>query len=156
MKNIFKVIIPIVLVAILTIIICSIFIKPKTLNFNTTNEYMYIQNNRETIEEVTIRYEAQLGKSCYKIDINNAYDILENISIKKDGGWCSGPNLYLEFHFKNGKYEEIHFDCGNLNYNGTTYKLKDEVSLVIQEEYIPDEITPGMIVVSKEDEIECK
>ena len=156
MKNILKVAIPISLVAILTLILCSIFIKPKVFNFKTTSEYMYIQNNRKNIEEVTIRYEAQLGKSCYKIDTNKAYDILSNISIKKEGGWCSSPNIYLEFHFKNGRQEEIHFDCENLIYNGIGYKLKNEVSLVIKGEYMPDKITKGMIVVSKEDEIDCK
>lgn len=156
MKNIFKVVIPIILVAVTTLVLCSMSIKPKVFIFKATNEYMYIQNNRKNIKEVTIRYEAQLGKSCYKIDTNKAYDILTNVSIQKDGSWCSGPNLYLEFHFENGRDEKIYFDCGNLIYNGISYKLKDEVSLVIKEEYMPNEITKGMIVVSKADEIECK
>ena len=36
------------------------------------------------------------------------------------------------------------------------YELNDEFSLVIKGEYMPDKIRKGMIVVSKEDEIECK
>ena len=40
MKNILKVAIPISLVAILTLILCSIFIKPKVFNFKSLGTFI--------------------------------------------------------------------------------------------------------------------
>ena len=47
MKNSLKVVIYIVLVIIITVVLCSIFIKPKVLNLKVTEEYQYIENNKK-------------------------------------------------------------------------------------------------------------
>lgn len=59
MKNSLKVVIYIILVIIITVLLCSIFIKPKVLNLKVTEEYQYIENNKKNIEEVIIRNDAQ-------------------------------------------------------------------------------------------------
>ena len=156
MKYTSKTIIYVILVMTITLILCMIFIKPKILKFKTTREYVYIQKNRKDIEEVIIRYSAQLGESCYKLDTKKAYDILNDISVKKEGSWCSGPDIYLEFYFKNRANKKIHFVCENLFYDGVSYELKDKVILINKDEYIPDKITKGMITVEDKDKVDCK
>ena len=126
------------------------------LNLKATKEYEYIQNNKKNIEEVIIRNEAQLGTSCYKLDINKAYEILSNIEIKKEAGGCYSNNKYLEFYFKDGISKKIKFECENLIYDGKRYELDDKVVLFNKDEYMPDKITKGMIIVSNEEKIECK
>jgi len=157
MKNSLKVVIYIILVIIITVVLCSIFIKPKVLNLKVTEEYQYIENNKKNIEEVIIRNDAQLGISCYKIDTNKAYEILNNIKIKKETKmWCSSGKMYLEFYINDGTMKSFSFDCESLVYDNTHYELKEDVILVNKDEYIPDKTTKGMIIVSNEDKIDCK
>ena len=157
MKYSLKATIYIILIIIITLICCILFIKPRIFNFRLTKEYEYIQNNRKYIEKIIIRTKAQLGESCYKLDVKKGYDILDNIDIKKETKfWCSDSDKYLEFYFKDGTYKGIHFQCENLVYDGINYELKDKVILVDKDVYIPDKITKGMIIVSDEDKIDCK
>ena len=157
MKDILKILIPIIIVAVITFVLCIIFIKPKVLSIKATKEYEYIQNNKKNIEKVIIRNDAQLGISCYELEINKAYEILNNMEIKKESKiWCSGGKKYLEFYFKDGIKKEFYFDCESLVYDNVYYELEEEILLVNKDEYMPDKITKGMIVVSNEDEIECK
>lgn len=157
MKNILKVIIYIILVMFITFILCVIFMKPKVFNLKTTEEYEYIQNNKKNIEEIIIKNEAQLGTSCYKLNTNEAYEFLNNIEIKKETKkWCSGGKMYLNFNFNDGITKEFYFDCESLVYDNIYYDLKDGVILLNKDEYMPDKITKGMIIVSNEDRIECK
>ena len=155
-KNL-KFIIYIILVIIISFILCFVFIKPEVLNLKTTKEYEYIQNNKKNIEEVIIRNEAQLGTSCYKLDKNKAYEILSNIKIKKETKmWCSSGNMYLEFYFNEETKKGFYFECESLVYDNTHYELKEEVMLINKDEYMPEKITSGMIIVSNEDKVECK
>ena len=39
--------------------------------------------------------------------------------------------------------------------NNTYYELKEEVILVNKDEYMPDKITKGMIIVSNKDRVDC-
>lgn len=154
-KNL-KMIIYIFLVMFITFVLCMIFIKPKVLNLKWTKEYEYIQNNKKNIEEVIIRNKAQLRTSYYKLDINKVYEILNNIEIKKETGFCSRSNVYLEFYFKDKINKTITFECENLCYDGKRYELKDQVTLYNKDESIPDKITESMIIVSNEDKTDCK
>ena len=156
MKSNLKIIIYISVVMIITLILCIVFIKPKVLNLKVTKEYEYIQNNKKDIEEIIIRNVGQLGESCYKLDVKKAYAILENISIKKETGFCSTPNVYLEFYFKDKTHQIIRFECENLFYDGKRYELEDKIELYNKDEYVPNKITKGMIIVSNKDKIECK
>ena len=157
MKTSLKFITYIILVIVITLILCSIFIKPKTLNFKITNEFQNVQKNRKNIEEIIVRSETLLGRFCYKLDIDKGYEILNNIYIKKQAKMmCTDSDKYLEVYFKDGTNEEFLFECENLVYNGIRYELKDKIMLFNKDEYIPDKITKGMIIVSNEDRIECK
>ena len=157
MKNILKVLIYIILVIIITFVLCSIFLKPKVLNLKVTEEYKYIQNNKKNIKEIIIRNEAQLGTTCYRLDINKAYEFLNNIEIKKETTkWCSGGIMQLKFNFNDEITKDFYFECENLIYDNIHYELKDDVILFNKDEYIPDKITKGMIIVSNKDKIECK
>lgn len=157
MKVSLKVITYIILITIITLILCSIFIKPKTLNFKITNEFQKVQKNRKNIEKIIVRSETLIGKFCYRLDIEKAYDILSNISIKKESKMiCTDSDKYLEVYFKDGTNEEFFFECENFVYNGIRYELKDKIALFNKDEYIPEKITKGMIIVSNEDKIECE
>jgi len=157
MKFSLKIFVYITIVIFITLILCIVFIKPKVLNLKATEEYEYIQNNKKNIDEVIIRNEAQLGISCYKLDTNKAYEILNNINIKKEAEmWCSGGNIHLEFYFNDGTKKGFYFECESLVYDNTHYELKEDVILVNKDEYMPDKTTNTMIVVSNKDEVECK
>ena len=156
MKDGLKIVIYIILVMLITFILCCIFIKPKVLNIKEIEEYKYIQKNKINIKEVIIRNETQLGIGCYKLDTNKAYEILSNIEIKKETGGCYSNNKYLEFYFNDGISKKIKFECENLIYDGKKYELEDKVVLFNKDEYMPEEITKGMIIVSNEDKVECR
>ena len=157
MKVSLNVITYIILVTIITLILCSIFIKPKTLNFKITNEFQNVQKNKKNIEEIIVRSETLMGKFCYKLDINEAYDILNNIYIKGEAEMmCTDSDKYLEVYFKDGTNEEFFFECENLVYNGIRYELKDKIRLFNKDEYVPNKITKGMIIISNEDRVDCK
>ena len=51
MKDILKIVIPIIIVAVITFVLCIIFIKPKVLSIKATKEYEYIQNNKKNNEK---------------------------------------------------------------------------------------------------------
>ena len=156
MKQVLRTIIYVILVMVITLILCKIFIKPKVFSFKTTKEYEYIQNNKKDIDKVIVRHKTQLGESCYNLDIKKAYNILNNISIKNVAGGCYSDTKYLEFYFKNGTSKKIEFQCENLFYDGVSYELKDKIILFNKDEYMPDKITNGMIIVEDKDRIECK
>jgi len=157
MKISLKVIIYIILVIVITLILCTIFIKPKTLNFKLTNEFQNVKKNRNNIEKIIIGTDTQLGKFCYKLDVDEGYDILDNISIKGESEMlCTDSDKYLEVYFEDSTDEVFYFECGNLIYYGIRYELKDKVTLFNIDEYKPDKITKGMIIVSNEDRVECK
>ena len=155
--NSLKVLVYIILLIIFTLICCIFFIKPKVFDFKVTQEYEYIQNNKMDIDEIIIRLNSQLGEYCYRLDVESGYDILNNIEIKKEAElWCSDSSKYLEFYFNDGTYKEIYFECVNLLYNNVYYELEDEIILVNKDDYMPDKITKGMIIVSNENKIDCK
>lgn len=157
MKDILKIVIPIIIVAVITFILCIIFIKPKVLSIKSTKEYQYIQNNKKNIEKVIIRNEAQLGISCYELEINKAYEILNNMEIKRESNkWCSGGETHLQFYFNEGTKKEFYFDCESLVYDNISYELEEEIILINKDEYMPDKITKGMIIVSNKDKVVCE
>lgn len=157
MKQRLKYIFYIIIVIIITFILCIVFIKPRVLNLKTTEEYEYIQNNKKNIKEIIIRNETQLGTTCYQLDINKAYEILNNIEITKETTkWCSGGIMQLKFNFNDEITKDFYFECENLIYDNIHYELKDDVILFNKDVYIPDKITKGMIIVSNKDKIECK
>ena len=157
MKNILKIVIPIIIVAVITFILCIIFIKPKVLSIKATKEYEYIQNNKKNIEKVIIRNEAQLGISCYELEINKAYENLNNMEIKRESKkWCSGGEKYLQFYFNEGTNKEFYFDCESLVYDNISYELEEEIILINKDEYMPDKITKGMIILSNKDKVVCE
>ena len=156
MKYSIKVIIQISIIIVITLICCMLFVKPKLFNFKAMKEYAYIQNNRKEIEKIIIRTDTQLGEFCYNLDVDMGYKILNNIDIKKESElWCSDSREYLEFYFKDGTYKKFNFECENLVYDGVSYELNDKVILVNKDDYMPDKITKGMIVVSNMDIIDC-
>jgi len=157
MKTILKVIISIFLIIIITLVCCLIFIKPNTLNFQETQEFIYIEKNKNNINEIIIKTDTLLGEHCYKIDINKGYDILNNTIIKKESKYrCMDSDMYLEIYFNDGTNRKILYECENLVYNNTRYELKDTIFLVNKDEYIPDKITKNTIIISNKDKITCK
>ena len=157
MKFSLKIFVYITIVIFITLILCIVFIKPKILDLKVTEEYEYIQNNKKNIVEVIIRNEAQLGTSCYKLDTNKVYEILNNIEIKKETKtWCSGGSMRLEFNFNDGTKKNFYFECESLVYDNIHYELKEEVILVNKDEYISGKKTNAMIIVSNNDEVECR
>ena len=155
-KNIFKAIVSLILVILITLICCILFLKPK-LNFHETNEFIYIENNKDNIKEFIIKINTLLGEYCYKIDIDKGYDILNNIIIKKESNTrCMDSDMYFEIYFNNGISKTIFFECENLVYDNIRYELKENILLVNKDEYIPDKITKNTIIISNEDKITCK
>ena len=157
MKDILKIVIPIIIVAVFTFALCIIFIKTKVLSIKETKEYEYIQNNKKNIEKTIIKNEGQLGTKCYELKINKAYEILNNMEIKKESNKrCFSGKMHLQFYSNEGTKKEFYFDCESLVYDNISYELKEEIILINKDEYIPDKITKGMIIVSNKDRVECK
>ena len=64
--------------------------------------------------------------------------------------------MYMEFYFKNDSKRVLSFECGNLLYKGERYELKNKIVLYNSDEYLPDEIDEGMIIISNKDMVQCK
>ena len=157
MKYTAKIIIYIILIIIVTLIICTFFIKPNPLKFKETNEFKNIEYNKDNIKEINIRTETLIGRYCYKIDIEKGYKLLNNISIKnKTNMICTDSDMYIEVYFNNNTKNTFKFECGNLVYNQDRYKLKNKIKLYNKDEYLPNEITEDMIIISNVDKVECK
>lgn len=157
MKDILKVIVYIIVIIIITLICLKIFIKPNILNFKETKEFKYIERNKDNISDFIVKTDTLLGEHCYKIDINKGYEFLNNIIIKSESKYtCTDSDYYLEVYFKNGTNKKILFECDNLVYDGIRYQLKDKLYLVNKDEYIPDKIIKGTIIISNDDKVECK
>lgn len=156
MKSVIKIIMSLLLIILITIICCIVFI-PNVPNFKEMSEYKYIDNNKENIYEVIARTVTLLGEHCYKIDKDIGIEILNGISFKKKTNMtCTDSDMYLEFYFKNNEKRVLSFECGNMHYKDEKYILKNEVILYNEDQYVFDDITDGMIVVSEEDKIECR
>ena len=156
MKKSLKFIIFLILVIFVTIACCFIFI-PDVPKFKESSEYKYLINNKNNVESVVVRTVTLLGERCYKIDNEKGYDILNDISFKKKTNMtCTDSDMYMEFYFKNDNKRILSFECGNLIYRDEKYKLKNEVILYNEDEFVPDKIKNGMIVISNDNLIECK
>lgn len=156
MKNSLKVIIFLVFVIFVSITCCFIFI-PDVPKFKESSEYKYLIYNENNLESVVVRTVTLLGERCYKIDKEKGYDILNGISFKKKTNMtCTDSDMYMEFNFKNENKCILSFECGNLIYRDEKYKLKNEVILYNEDEFVPGKIKSGMIVISDDDMIECK
>lgn len=156
MKDSLKVIIPIILVMVITLICCKTFIKPNVPKFQETSDFRYIENNKDNIEMFIVKTNTLLGEHCYKIDIDKGYNVLKNISIKKEIQMTTfDSNMYLEIYFNNGKLKSFYFEGDNLVYNGKKYELNNNVILFNKDNYVPDKTTKTMIIISSKDEIEC-
>lgn len=156
MKKSLKFILFLVLVIFVTIACCFIFI-PDVPNFKESSEYKYLINNKNNVESVVVRTVTLLGERCYNIDNEKGYDILNDISFKKKINMtCTDSDMYMEFYFKNDNKRILSFECGNLIYRDEKYKLNNEVILYNEDEFVPDKIKNGMIVISNDDLIECK
>ena len=65
-------------------------------------------------------------------------------------------NISVTYKLSRKVKKSFYFDCESLVYDNIHYDLKDDVILLNKDEYMPDKITKGMIIVSNEDRIECK
>lgn len=156
MKSILKVVFLLTIVIVITVIGCFIFI-PDVPKFKETSEFKYIDNKKDDVEEVIIRTVTLLGERCYKIESDKGYAVLNIISFKKKVNMtCTDSVMYLEFYFENGEHRELYFECGNLIYKDEKYELKEEIILYNEDEFVPDEITDSMIIVSNANRVECK
>ena len=114
-----KKIIFIFLVMIATLILCFLFIKPKTLNFQNTEEFIYVENHIDDIDKFVIKSVTLLGEHCYLIDISKGYEILKNIDIKKETNMTiTDSDRYFEIYFNSGKNLNFKFEGENLEYKG--------------------------------------
>ena len=157
MKNIFKVIILIVFVIVITFLGCILFINKNIPNFKETSLYNYINFNYENIDKVVVKTVTLLGENCYKIDNDKGYDVLNSISIKKKSNMsCTDSDFYLEFYFKNGEHRQLYFECENFVYNDVRYLLKDDVVVYREDQLEFDEIKDNIIVISDDYKIKCE
>ena len=156
MKDIFKVICLMIFIILITVICCFMFI-PNVSNFNETGLYKYIENNKDNVDQVIVRTVTLLGENCYKINTLDGYNILNNISFKKKTNMtCTDSDMYIEFYFKNNEKRILSFECGNMHYRDEKYDLENEVILYNRDQYVPDKINNGMIIVSDSNKVECR
>ena len=156
MKDIFNVICLIFLIILITVICCFMFI-PNVSNFNETGLYKYIENNKDNVDQVIVRTVTLLGENCYKINTLDGYNILYNISFKKKTNMtCTDSDMYIEFYFKNNEKRILSFECGNMHYRDEKYDLENEVILYNKDQYVPDKINNGMIIVFDSNKVECR
>ena len=72
MKDILKIVIPIIIVAVITFILCIIFIKPKVLSIKSTKEYEYIQNNKKNMQKTMPNIQKKLYiRQCENFSVNS-------------------------------------------------------------------------------------
>ena len=130
---------------------------PNVSNFNETGLYKYIENNKDNVDQVIVRTVTLLGENCYKINTLDGYNILNNISFKKKTNMtCTDSDMYIEFYFKNNEKRILSFEFGNMHYKDEKYDLENEVILYNRDQYVPDKINNGMIIVSDSNKVECR
>lgn len=143
------------LAMVITLIFYFVFIKLNILNFQNTEEFLYLESHVSDIEKFVVKTDTLLGEHCYLIDSNKGYNVLKNIEIKKETNMTiTDSDMYFQIYFNSGKNVIFKFEGENLEYNGEKYILKNPI-VSYKEDYVSDEINEYMIIVSENDEVEC-
>ena len=121
----------ILLIIILCVIICTKKKESKVLEFQNMEEFQYLKDNKENIESVSIRKQIEGDRKVYNVDINKAFDIINNIKIKgKSNISITDNSLAYIFKFKDSteisfSFEGKYFHYMNENYEIEGYKTID-------------------------------
>ena len=146
----------------------------KEFDFKETSDFKFVKENKENIEKIVLKTATLLGEKCYLLDKEEAYNLLDNITIKYETNeHITDSNSYIMVHFneniknkyyfeKEKLYEEkivksFWFESTHLVYSGKKYVLEKEPLFFINREDVPKDIENELntVLIAKE-EIECE
>jgi hypothetical protein len=129
----YKPLLLVLIIMIITLTSCFIFIKPKTLKFKNTNEYIYFENHINDIDKIELKTYTLLGITSYKIDNKIGKDFLLNLKIKKETDYTiTDSDASLIIYYKSGKKTTFNFEYNNFKYKQKKYKVNNDVWNLIQ------------------------
>lgn len=140
MKKNIRVVLVIVLfmIALIIILLC---IKP-TLKFKETEEYLYIEKNKNDVSQFVVEIDNLSGKHCYEINKKDALEVLEEFEIKKETKISvTDSDMYYKIYFNDETVKTFEFEGGHLVYNNKKYELKNSSEI---------------FVLSTDNEIDCR
>ena len=146
----------------------------KEFTFNDVKDYMFVKDNKENIEKIVLKTDTLLGEKCYLLNKDDAYNLLENVTILEETTeHTTDSDFYVMVHFnenikrkyyfeKQRLYEEkivktFWFENGNLVHSGKNYKLEKSPMFFTNKNDVPENVdTEKNIIMIAEREIECE
>lgn len=146
----------------------------KEFTFNDVKDYMFVKDNKENIEKIVLKTNTALGEKCYLLNTDEAYNLLENITIVEETTeHTTDSDFYVMVHFnenikrkyyfeKRRLYEEkivktFWFEGTNLVHSGKKYKLEKEPIFFTNKNEIPEDIDKeNNHIIVAEREIQCE
>lgn len=159
----------IILILLLSLTGCT----KKEFDFKETDDFKFVQENKENIEKIVLKTVTLLGEKCYLVNTEEAYNLLDNITIKHETlEYISDSNSYIMVHFdeniknkyyfeKEKLYEEkivksFWFESTHLVHSGKKYVLEKEPLFFINKDSVPENIDTELnTVIIAEKEVEC-
>ena len=146
----------------------------KEFTFEDVKDYKFVKDNKENIEKIVLKTNTLLGEKCYLLNTEEAYSLLDNITIVEETNeHVTDSNFYVMVHFndnikrkyyfeKQRLYEEkivktFWFEGSNLVHSGKNYKLEKGPIFFINKNDVPEDIDKeNNIVIVAEREIQCE
>lgn len=121
------------IIIILTILLlCGCEAK---LKFEDTNEYTYINNNRDKVNKFVVQTVTLLGRHCYEVDKTEGLNVLDNLKIEAATNmYETDSDMYYDVYFEDGIVKSFKFNVGNLVYKGNRYKLNNFKEFILSTE----------------------
>ena len=160
----------IILILLLSLTACT----KKELDFKEIEDFKFVKENKENIDKIVLKTETLLGEKCYLVNTKEAYNLLDNITIKNETNkHITDSNFYIMVHFnenvKNKYYFEqeklyeekvvksFWFESTHLVHSGKKYLLEKEPLFFINKDDVPENIDKELnTVLIAEREIECE
>lgn len=160
----------IILILLLSLTGCT----NKEFDFKETEDIKFIKENKENIDKIVLKTITLLGEKCYLMNTEEAYNFLDNITIKSETNeYITDSNSYIMVHFneniknkyyfeKEKLYEEkivksIWFESTHLVHSGKKYILEKEPLFFISKDDVPENINEEENdVLIAEKEIKCE
>lgn len=124
------------------LLIIPIFLLVGCLNkppmeITDTEQVIYINKNINNITKVIVHYTTNGSNNCYNVNINEAYNAINNIKIIKKSNISVTDNyLSYTFIFKNKTKKTVSFEGDYLNYKNNTYTIDNFNKVELNEKNI--------------------
>ncbi len=107
------------------------------LSFQDIQEIKYINENKASISSIVVHKTTLASNDCYKVDVEEAYKIINNIKIiKKSNIFVTDDYLSYIFIFNDETKKSVYFEGKYLVTNKESYNIENFPQIELKEKNI--------------------